>query len=317
MGMANDLLRIIMDNMTDGVYFVDRERRITFWNNAAQRITGYKGEEVIGHSCHENLLNHVDKEGKPLCTMSCPLHATMADGASRMADVLLRHKNGHRIPVRVRTIPAYKDGNVIGGVEIFALKAALQYEDDFVETLTDIAMRDPLTGLPNRAYLQNLIAYKLHESAWLGKDCCIAVADLDDFRMFNNYYHQSTGDIALQSIAASLKTNVGEKDVIGRWNDDEFVGIFELPSHVAPHEIAEKIRILVARSGVMYGSKYLSVSASVGLSVVQRGETMESALSRAQNLMYQSKQKGKNCVSIFAPSTGAPRNMPIMTQANG
>jgi len=69
--------------MHDGIYFVNKERRIIYWNKAAQKITGYSHAEVVGRCCHDNILNHVDERGIVLCTVTCPLAATIKDGVSR------------------------------------------------------------------------------------------------------------------------------------------------------------------------------------------------------------------------------------------
>lgn len=295
------MLKTVIDNVEDGIYFVDQERRITFWNQAAEKISGYMQNEIVGRNCHENLLNHVDKEGNPLCMSSCPLFETMTDGQIRTADVLMRHKSGHRVPVSVKTLPTYNNGAIVGALEIFTLKSALRYDDDFVESLTDIAMKDELTGLPNRRNLENQLKYKLQESSWLDKTICIIMADLDDFRAFNGYYSKVAGDAAIKSVAASFKYNIGEKSIIGRWDEDQFLGIFELGQNVNPYALAEYMRILIARSGIVISGQYISLSASVGLVIAQRGETNESVVMRAEELMYQSKQKGKNCSTVYIP----------------
>ena len=73
----NDFYKGVIDNLYDGVYFVDRDRAITYWNNGAERITGYKGGQVVGSSCRNNILNHVTADGIELCTSRVPgrLHA--------------------------------------------------------------------------------------------------------------------------------------------------------------------------------------------------------------------------------------------------
>src|SRR5512139_969437 len=81
----------ILDSVADGVYFVDRERRITFWNRAATEISGHRREDVVGHTCPTGPLQHVDMEGRRLCQTACPLTYVLADGQPRQADVLLRH----------------------------------------------------------------------------------------------------------------------------------------------------------------------------------------------------------------------------------
>ena len=69
----------LLDHMSDGVYFVDRDRRILYWNEGAARLTGYRPEEMIGRCCQDNTLCHVDATGKNLCHDGCPLTASVAD----------------------------------------------------------------------------------------------------------------------------------------------------------------------------------------------------------------------------------------------
>ena len=89
----------MMNMLREGVYLVDLDRKITFWNKAAERISGYRSDEVLGSSCKDNILIHVDSTGRNLCNDGCPLHATMADREIRMADVFLHHRRGYRVPV--------------------------------------------------------------------------------------------------------------------------------------------------------------------------------------------------------------------------
>src|ERR1017187_5447325 len=82
--------RQILDSLADGVYFVDTERRITYWNRGAEAISGYSAQDVLGRSCSDNLLVHANAEGCQLCLHGCPLLATLRDGANRQADVFLK-----------------------------------------------------------------------------------------------------------------------------------------------------------------------------------------------------------------------------------
>ena len=298
---TNELLGLIMNHIDSGVYFVDRERRIKAWNKAAEKIAGYGDKEIVGRCCQDNLLSHVDKNGVPLCENSCPLYHTMADGEIRSAEVLLRHKDGYRIPVEVKTVPVFENGYIVGGMEIFSQKTQLKYDDHFVEEIADKAMSDPLTGLPNRFFLENRIKYKLQESAWNGGSFLVFVADLDNFHIFNQYYSSAAGDAALKNIATSFlkNINVTGNNIIGRWNEDEFLGVFEYQKTTNPQSIADYIRMLISRSGIQVANKYVSLTASVGMVAAQRAETLESIVGRAEALMRQSKSKGKNTATIF------------------
>ena len=120
MELEKDSYERIIENLHDGLYFVDRDRVITYWNKAAEQISGFTANEVVGKSCSDNILTHVDSEGNSLCTGECPLAATIVDGNPREAEVYMHHKGGHRIPVSVRvSILTDRDGIIIGGIELF------------------------------------------------------------------------------------------------------------------------------------------------------------------------------------------------------
>lgn len=145
----------ILDNLHDGLYFVDTNRRITYWNNGAERITGFLAAEVVGRSCADNILTHVDGEGNSLCFGCCPLAASITDGRMREAEVYLHHKDGHRVPVFVR-VSALCDsgGKVLGGLELFTDMSAILVHSARVQELEKLAMLDTLTRLANRNYLE-------------------------------------------------------------------------------------------------------------------------------------------------------------------
>src|ERR1039458_8595102 len=105
----------LLDSIVEGVYFVDAERKITYWNRGAENLTGYSAREAVQRHCYDNFLGHVDEKGCALCTNGCPLTSTLLDGQRREADVFLRHKLGHRVPVCVRVAPiTNQSGQIVG-----------------------------------------------------------------------------------------------------------------------------------------------------------------------------------------------------------
>ena len=82
----------VIENINDGVYFVDRDRNITFWNKAAEEMTGFLSVEVEGRCCTDNILNHVDEDFNPLCICGCPLEKTLNDGKPREETVYLHNR---------------------------------------------------------------------------------------------------------------------------------------------------------------------------------------------------------------------------------
>ena len=83
MATQNVFYRELLDNLYDGVFFVDSNKTITYWNRAAENITGYTCDDVVGKCCSDNILVHVDEKGAPLCDSGCPLQAVIEDGKSR------------------------------------------------------------------------------------------------------------------------------------------------------------------------------------------------------------------------------------------
>lgn len=136
-----------------GLYVVDRDRKITFWNEAAEHLSGFSAGEVIGKSFSDNILTHIDAEGNNLCIGMCPLAHTMEDGKRREAKVYLHHKDGHRVPVSVRVSPFRNDlGAIIGGVELFLQVGDRNFPDSRIVELEKMAMLGKLTRIPNRTY---------------------------------------------------------------------------------------------------------------------------------------------------------------------
>jgi PAS domain S-box-containing protein len=113
----------LLNLLADGAYITDRDRRIVFWNQAARKITGWSAEEVVGHSCRDNILVHADKDGHPLCGYEhCPLHRSMVTGQPSAEPMLVfaQHRAGFRVPVEVTVSPVRnRAGDIVGGIEVF------------------------------------------------------------------------------------------------------------------------------------------------------------------------------------------------------
>jgi diguanylate cyclase (GGDEF)-like protein/PAS domain S-box-containing protein len=296
---SEDLYRDLVENMHDGVYFVDRERLITYWNKGAERITGYSAEEVVGKSCADNILVHVDAIGRQLCKGSCPLVAAMADGASHEAEVYLHHKQGHRLPVWVRTSPLPAvDGSFAGAVEIFTEISSRQLLQEQVEELKKLALIDPLTGLPNRRHLEAQLHSRLEELRRSGIGFGLLFMDIDHFKQFNDRYGHDIGDQVLTIVADTLSLSVRPFDIMCRWGGEEFAGVLPHTDEVTLEAIAERLRILVAHSRVSTGSGELTVTVSIGGTLAKTEDSAAALVKRADTLMYASKTNGRNRVTI-------------------
>ena len=299
MHLDNVQLADVLENLHDGLYFTDTHRIITFWNHAAERITGYPAAEVLGRSCAANILVHVDTDGRSLCRGLCPLAMTMADCVGREAEVFLRHRDGHRVPVLVRTGPL-KDraGQVVGGVELFTDLSNILANNSRVRELEQLALLDTLTQLANRAYLQREIEARFEEMRRYGIPFGLLFMDIDFFKRFNDTYGHDVGDAVLKLVANTFTANSRAFDVYGRWGGEEFVGVIRSIDAEDLVVLGNRMRVLVNQSFLMHDEARLGVSISLGATVAKPDDTAESLIKRADQLLYRSKKEGRNRLTL-------------------
>lgn len=284
-----------MDSLYDGVYFVDIERGITYWNKGAERLTGYAKEEAIGRACQDNFLAHVDDSGISLCDSGCPLCLVLKDGEPREADLYLHHKNGHRVPVSVRTAPMRaKDGKVMGAVEIFSDNSSHVAAKRRIDELEQLALLDPLTRIGNRRYLDMTLEARLGETVRYNTQLAVFFLDIDDFKMINDAYGHDTGDEVLQVVARTLNGVIRPTDILGRWGGEEFVAATSNINRETALAIGERFRALIEGSSVSRPDEKLHFTISVGVTIARRDDDLASVIKRADSIMYQAKRGGKN-----------------------
>ena len=291
--------RAVLDQVSDGVYYVDRGRRIQYWNRGAEGLTGYDAESVVGHLCYDNILNHVDADGRQLCRTGCPLAATMRDGQPREAEVFLRHRDGHRVPVRVHATPVRdRGGAVIGAVEIFDDRTELTAVRKEASELRDQAMHDALTGLPNRRHFDMSLASRVAELAGYGRRFGLLIADIDHFKRVNDQHGHAVGDIALRTIARTLLDSSRASDDVARVGGEEFAMTITDANEAALRAIAERFRALVERTSVRTDGRDIRATISIGGTIAAVGASAEAIYDRADAALYRAKTEGRNRVVI-------------------
>ena len=292
----------IFESIQDGVYFVDRDRRITYWNNAAERITGYSEKEVVGAGCMDNILIHIDEEGTALCKGLCPLAAAMEDGNARQAEVYLHHKRGHRVPVSVRATPLRdKAGNIIGGVELFSDISSKKALQDRIKELEKLALIDGLTGLSNRKHVECELSARFHEKERYGLDFGVLFMDIDHFKKINDTWGHVRGDAVLKTVSETFRASTRSYDLVGRWGGEEFVGIIRNVDNQLLGKVGERFRMLVEKTRIENFQAPFSVTISVGATLAFPEDTPESIIKRADEYLYESKKNGRNRLTICEP----------------
>jgi diguanylate cyclase (GGDEF)-like protein/PAS domain S-box-containing protein len=170
------------------------------------------------------------------------------------------------------------------------------------ETLRAQAIRDPLTGLFNRRYMEECLDREFHRAERRNHPVCIVMVDIDHFKMFNDTYGHDAGDALLQLLSAILQKSIRQEDIACRFGGEEFVLILpDMPLDVAIQR-AEQLRCTVYDTNFDYLDKDLGkVSISLGVAAFPvHGKNAHMVLKRADDALYKAKNAGRNRVEIAA-----------------
>ena len=297
--MSDDLYKRILDSIYDGVYLVDLDRRTTYWNSGAERITGYRPDEAVGRRCQDNFLVHLDDRGNSLCLHGCPLSSTMANGQPLEVEVYLQHKDGYRIPIFVRAAPIRDGtGRVVGAVEVFSDNSQIAAMTDLIKELRQLSLLDHSTEVGNRRFLEQQLMARLNEQDRYGWRVGVLFVDIDHFKEINDRNDHIVGDRVIRMVARTLANGIRSFDIVGRWGGDEFVVLIVNVDEEQLHTVSEKLRRLIENSGFTEGGKMIRVTVSVGGVLAAAGENPEAVIRRADQLMLASKTAGRNRVTI-------------------
>lgn len=291
----------ILNYSYEGIFIVDKSKKILYWNPAAEKISGRPANEVTGKCCCEKSLIHVDKNGNKLCNKTaCPLAISLSERTIHETEAYIQHKEGHQIPVSSRIIPLYKEDNFFGVIELFRDNSPRETLIKELADLHDRSTIDPLTGLRNRRYAEIALAAKLNEVREIGINFGVLFIDIDHFKTINDTYGHSIGDQVLKVLAKTLLTNTRQHDLVVRWGGEEIISIIVSPNiQQKLYLIANKLRHLIQQSTLLLDDgNTVKVTVSIGATVAVPTDTADTLIKRADQLMYLAKKSGRNCVKM-------------------
>jgi PleD family two-component response regulator len=182
-----------------------------------------------------------------------------------------------------RTFPLHDEGRLIGAIELFSNdKLPTELLKD-MEELKVLARTDQLTGLANRRYTESLLSGKLRVLEEFKTSFTVAMVDIDHFK-----------------VTKSLVNAVRVEDIVGRWGGEEFLVVFSAVGIEQLELITERLRMLVEASSIQREGANIQVTVSIGSVAVESPTSMDKIIHLVDQLMYQSKQKGRNCFTLGA-----------------
>lgn len=288
-----------LDNLTDGVVFVDQEGRIVYWNPGMEILTGYRLNETQKSKSLDSFLNleKMDESGS-----DAEITFVWALQNELKPDEILAwilSKTGERIPVIRKSVSVRTPAGAIAGTAQTFRDARFLYElQSRLQEWEKRASIDFLTELPNRSFVEMNLRSRLYEYRRNGWLFGVLMIDVDHFKAFNDTHGHDIGDAVLKRTAATLAKHARPYDVIGRWGGEEFLGIIAHVDKLGLYSLAERIRFLVQKTGLKIEGKTLRVTISIGAAIVHPDDDQDSLLKRADQNLYQSKQNGRNRTTV-------------------
>ncbi len=192
---------------------------------------------------------------------------------------------------------------------LFARQAAFTIDNArLFNKVEEMALRDTLTGLYNRRYIQQILDYELNRSRRYRHPLSLIFIDIDHFKQVNDTYGHAMGDKFLKQVAAKLSGLFRTTDVISRYAGDEFLAVLPSTHAEGASILAQRIRNVLDKYVIMCRGRSLTITVSIGLATYDGEEGVGSStlLDRADQAMYEAKAAGRNCMKVFqAPEAAA------------
>jgi diguanylate cyclase (GGDEF)-like protein/PAS domain S-box-containing protein len=293
-----ELLLMLFDALDESVFMLDGDRRVIYWNAAAQDLGRSTGEELVGSHCWNDHLIQRDGEACATCSHPCLLGVAMLSGTPQTGELYFQHKSGSRVPMTVSVHPLRNGrSEVTGAVEIFKERVGVHGTHETMAQLEKLAFLDSLTGLANRRYLEVTLLTRLQELQRYGWRFGIIFIDVDNLKVVNDTFGHAAGDLIIRAVGRAFADHARLSDMVGCWGGDEFMAIV---TGVDPGQLAaagEKFRALVEEEVIQDGLRPLRATISVGATPAVPEDTIDTLVSRGDQLMFHSKRMGKNRVT--------------------
>jgi diguanylate cyclase (GGDEF)-like protein/PAS domain S-box-containing protein len=288
-------LGAIIDASPVAIVELDRTGRVQLWNPAAERIYGWRPEEVLGRPHPASL-----ESGWPAVQPT----AGRGQGQATARVELRQHRSdGTPIDIELSTAPLQTPSGEAAGM--IGVAADITDRKRLAEQLRHQAFHDPLTDLANRALFQDRLEHALARLDRHDGQLAVLLLDLDGFKTVNDTLGHEVGDQLLALVAERLRSGVRPSDTVARFGGDEFVILIEDASGPADAVAATQRLLQALAAPISVANRDVQVRASVGIAIAAPGAQPGDLVRDADVAMYQAKVEGGSSFRIFDPSMRA------------
>jgi diguanylate cyclase (GGDEF)-like protein/PAS domain S-box-containing protein len=291
---------VLLRSIGDAVISADRLGIVRFLNNAAEKLIGFSAADACGRPLEEVFrLAHAGDAPAPLSRDAINRFMSEADDVlvTGNASELIR-RDGSITPIDERAARLRnRDGEVVGLVLVMRDVTA---ERRLSDQLRHQATHDALTGLANRAHFEQQVDMTLQRCQATGQTYAAAFIDLDQFKIVNDTGGHAAGDELIRRVAAAIRAQLREGDLLARLGGDEFGLVLPNCSLEVAVQVAERIRLTIEALRFLSEGRSFAVNASIG--VVHNDPSLHTAtdvLRAADRACYAAKETGRNRVHIY------------------
>lgn len=312
---SEDLYRVVANNTYDWEFWQAPNDRFLYISPSCKRITGYDDIEFINNaglfmdiihpddraafSIHQQGVNQLKVAGE------IEFRIYRSDKSMRWISQVCQpiiDKDGKYLGVRGSnrdiTEKRLTDQKLQAAYE--QVSKQLKEIEQLHENLREQAIRDPLTGLYNRRYMEEALKQENSRAIREGHNISVVMLDVDDLKKINDEFGHIVGDKALQILGEHLRSLTRVEDIACRYGGDEFLIILHnMPARDA-YKRAEEWRVHLEEKKVPYGHKDITITFTAGIASFPAGrKTVEQIIVAADNALYKAKMQGRNQVIVY------------------
>ncbi|HEC18765.1 MAG TPA: diguanylate cyclase [Gammaproteobacteria bacterium] len=312
---TDQLLNFIVDRANVGIFVINREREIVLWNQFMEIHSERKADTVVGRNLFEAFpelpQKWLDRKIENLLILK---NFSFTSWEQRP----YLFKFAHNRPVtggvdcmrQDCTLMPVKDGDGEVQYVCFTLFDATDtsiYQSRLEETtaqLRELSNKDGLTQLFNRRYVEEALETEFARARRYDHKLSVILTDIDFFKKVNDIHGHLAGDEVLREVSRRLTEALRGSDILGRYGGEEFLIILPETDVQGALVLAERLREIIAAEPIEADGKSLTVNISLGLTELRDTTAAYAQLiAEADVGLYQSKENGRNCTTLFRPDT--------------
>lgn len=291
-------LSAIVDSMADAVLTHGLDGVVLTWNPGAERLFGWSAEEAVG----THLRDLFAAEQAP-GDLETGIAVVAASQVIHDLEVVGCRRDGSRVDVALTASPVLGEHGTVVAASVIARDVSERRR--LQQELHHQATHDALTGLPNRALLEDRLEHTLAAASRTKAPVAALFVDIDGFKTVNDAHGHLVGDALLQELARRLTSVTRPADTVARFGGDEFVIVCDDTDEAAAQRIAQRVAE-TCRPEVQVGALHLQVTASIGIAVSPPLEADGGQLVRcADAALYRAKADGRDRWHVHGSTTTA------------